>query len=86
MSNISGLVPYINLSKTAKLYGGPESFICTLRSSEYALGFSSGSSYGFATGLITGCAATGLVVGVVFGARYIYKRYKAYKECEEFIQ
>lgn len=84
MSNISGLMPYINFSKTAKVFGGPESYISTLRSSEYASGYSAGYSSGNTTGLVTGCAVTGLAAGVIFGGIWLYKKYKAKKEREEY--
>lgn len=86
MSNMSGLIPYIELSKEAKSFGGPESYIGILRSSEYATGYSVGYSSGNTMGFITGCAATGLLVGAVLGARWLYKRYKARKEQEEYAQ
>ena len=86
MSNITGLVPYIELSKTAKSYGGPKNYICTLRSSEYASGYSVGYSSGNVSGFIVGCAVTGLLVGAVAGARWLYKRYKANKENDEYVQ
>ena len=86
MSNISGLIPYIDLSKTAKVFGGPESYISTLRSSEYSLGYSAGYSSGYTTGLITGCAVTGLAASAVFGGIWLYKKHKAKKEREEYVQ
>ncbi len=86
MSNMSGLIPYIDLSKTAKVFGGPESYISTLRSSEYASGYSAGYSSGNTTGLITGGAIAVLAAGAVFGGIWLYKKYKAKKEREEYAQ
>ena len=84
MSNISGLIPYIDFSKTAKAFGGPESYISALCSSEYASGYSAGYSSGNTTGLITGCLSTVLVAGAVAGGIWLYKKHKAKKEREEY--
>jgi hypothetical protein len=83
MRNISGIAPYIELSKTAKSYGGPKSYIYKLRSSEYVSGYSAGYSSGNTAGLITGCIVTGLATGVILGL-WSYKKYKAKVEREEY--
>ncbi len=90
MSNESGLAPYIELSKTAKSYGGPKSYICTIRSSEYAAGLAEGLSErraaDFNSGLVTGCVITGTTALVVICGGWIYKKIKEKMEREDYVR
>lgn len=72
MRSISGLIPYQELSKTAKYYGGPENYICKVYSSGYNAGLRS--------------AGKSLAFGIVlyFGIRYVYKQVKNHKDKKEF--
>lgn len=70
MRNISGLIPYQELSTTAKANGGPEQYICAVYNG------------GYRDGLITAGACAGLGVGSFFLGRWIYKKIKAYMESD----
>ena len=90
MRDYSGLVPYINNSKAAKSYGGPENYIRSIRTMGYAEGYADGlserSASSYNSGLVTGCAVTGLTVMVFAAGIWLYKKYKAKKEREEYAQ